>query len=76
MELSAAGQSSSIESSNSGPTCSASSSSSGPAAAGDSFGSEAEDSWEPGQQVNVRVISLLSRLKLPRPSDFTQKYVV
>ena len=48
MESSAAGLSSSIESSNSGPTCSASSSS-GPAAAGDSFGSEAEDSWEPGQ---------------------------
>ena len=35
------------------------SSSSGPAAV-DSSGSELEDSQEPGQEVNVRVVSLLS----------------
>ena len=32
-----------------------------------------EDSQEPGQDVDVRVVSLLSWLKSPRPSDFAQK---
>ena len=54
MESSTAGLSSS---SDSGP-----SSSSGPAAV-NSSGSEPEDSQEPGQEVDVRVVSLLSRLK-------------
>ena len=66
MESSTAGPSSSIESSDSGPNTS--SSSSGPAAV-DSSGSESEDFQEPGQ-VDIRVISLLSRLKSPRLSDF------
>ena len=66
MESLTAGPSGSIESSNSGPSIS---SGSGPAAV-DSPGSEPEDSQEPGQEVDVRVISLLSRLKSPRPSDF------
>ena len=48
------------------------SSSSGPAAV-DSSGSELEDSQEPGQEVDVRIVSLLSWLKPPRPSDFAQK---
>ena len=60
MESSTAGPSSSMESRDSGPSTS---SSSGPAAV-DSFGSEPEDSQEPGQEVNVRVVSS------PRPSDF------
>ena len=67
MELSAAGPSNSIESSDSGP----STSSSGPAAF-DSSRSEPEDSQDPSQEVNVRVASLLSRLKSPRPSDFVR----
>ena len=53
----------------SGPSTS---SSSGPAAV-DSSGSELEDSQEPVQAVDVRVVSLLSRLKSPRPSDFARK---
>ena len=68
MELSAAGPSNSIESSNSGPS---SSSSSGPAAFNSSR-SEPEDSQEPGQEVDVQVASLLSWLKLPKPSDFVR----
>ena len=68
MESLAAGLSNSIESSDSGPS---SSSSSGPAAF-DSSRSEPEDSQEPSQEVNVRVASLLSRLKSPRPSDFAR----
>ena len=64
MESSAAGPSNSIESSNSGP----STSSNGGPAAFDSSRSEPE----PGQKVDVQVISLLSRLKSPRPSDFAQ----
>ena len=66
MELWTAGPSSSIESRDSGPSTSGSS---GPAAV-NSFGSEPEDSQEPGQEVDVQVVSLLSRLKSPRPSDF------
>ena len=66
----AAGLSNSIESSDSVSVPSASSSS-GPATV-DSFGCEPEDSQEPGQQVNARVGSLLSKIKLPRPSDFAQ----
>ena len=69
MESSTAGPSSSIESSDSGPSTS---SSSGPAAV-DSSGREPEDSQEPSQEVDVRVVSLLSRLKSPRPSDFARK---
>ena len=69
MESSTAGASSSIESSDSGPS---SSSSSGPAAI-DSSGSEPEHSQEPSQEIDVRVVSLLSRLKSPRPSDFAKK---
>ena len=53
MESSTAGLSSSIESRYSGP--STSTSSSGPAAV-DSSGSEPEDSQEPGQEVDVRVV--------------------
>ena len=64
-ESSTASPSSSIESSDSGPNTS---SNSGPSAV-DSSGSEPEDSQEPGQEVDVRVISLLSRLKSPSPSD-------
>ena len=52
MELLTAGPSCSIESSDSGPSTS---SNSGPAAV-DSSGSEPEDSREPGQEVNIRVI--------------------
>ena len=65
MESLTAGPSSS---SNSRPSTS---SKSGPAAV-DSSGSEPEDSQEPGQEVDVRVASLLTRLKLPRPSDFAR----
>ena len=65
MESSAADPSNSIESTDSGPSTS---SSSGPAAV-DSSRSEPGDSQEPGQEVDVRVASLLTRLKLPRPSD-------
>ena len=72
MEPSTAGPSSSKESSNSGPSTS---SSSGPAAV-DSSGSERKDSQEPGQEVEVEVVSLLSRLKLPRPSDFVWKHKI
>ena len=72
MESLAAGPSNSIESSNSGPSTS---SSSGPAAF-DSSRSEPEDSQEPSQEVNIRVASLLSRLKSPRPSDFTQNVLI
>ena len=68
MESSTAGPSSSTESSDNGPT----SSSSGPAAV-DSSGSEPEDYQEPGQEVDVHVVSLLSRLKSPRHSDFARK---
>ena len=68
MELSAAGPSNSIESTDSGPSTS---SSSGPAAF-DNSRSEPEDSQEPGQEVDVRVASLLSRLKSPKPSDFAR----
>ena len=68
MESLAAGASNTIESSDSRPSTS---SSSGPAAF-DSSRSESEDSQEPGQEVDVRVASLLSRLKSPRPSDFAQ----
>ena len=68
MESSAAGLSNSIESSDSGPSTS---SGSGPAAF-DSSRSEPEDSQEPGKEVDVLVASLLSRLKLPRPSDFAR----
>ena len=68
MEPSTAGPSSSIESSDSGPSTSSSSS---PAAV-DSSRSEPEDSQEPSQEVDVRVVSLLSRLKSPRPSDFAR----
>ena len=66
MESSTADPSSSIDSGSS------TSSSSGPAVV-DSSGSELEDSQEPGQEVNVRVVSLLSKLKSPRPSDFVRK---
>ena len=66
MESLTAGPSSTIESSDSRPSTS---SSSGPAAV-DSPRSEPEDSQEPGQEVNIQVVSLLSRLKLPRPSAF------
>ena len=66
MGSSTVGQSSS---SDSGPSTS---SSSGPAAV-DSSGSELEDSQEPGQEVDVRVVSLLSWLKPPRPFNFVQK---
>ena len=66
MESSTVGPSSS---SDSGPSTS---SSSGPAAV-DSSGSELEDSQEPGQEVDVRVVSFLSWLKSPRLSDFVQK---
>ena len=64
-----------IESSTVGPSSSSdsrpsTSSSSGPATI-DSSGSE--DSQEPGQEVDVRVVSLLSWLKSPRPSNFAQK---
>ena len=69
MESSTAGPSSSIESSNSGPSTI---SSSGPAAV-DSSRNEPEDSQEPGQKVDIQVVSLLSKLKSPRPSDFTRK---
>ena len=68
MKSSAAGPSNSIESSDNG---SSTSSSSGPAAF-DSSRSEPEDSQELGQEVDIRVASLLSRIKSPRPSDFTQ----
>ena len=60
MESSAAGPSNSIESSTS--------ISSGPAAF-DSSRSEPQDSQEPGQEVDIRV---LSRLKSPRPFDFVR----
>ena len=66
MESSTAGPSSS---SDSGPSTS---SSCGPAAV-DSSRSKLEDSQEPGQEVDVRVVSLLNRLKSPRPSNFAQK---
>ena len=66
MESSTAGPSTS---SDSGPSIS---SSSGPAAV-DSSGSKPEDSQEPGQEVDIQVVSLLSRIKSPRPSDFAQK---
>ena len=66
MESSTVGLSSS---SDSGPSTS---SNSGPAAV-DSSGSKLEDSQEPGHEVDVRVVSLLSWLKSPRPSDFAQK---
>ena len=66
MESSTVGPSSS---SDSGPSTS---SSSDPAAV-DSSRSELEDSQEPGQDVDVRVVSLLSWLISPRPSDFAQK---
>ena len=66
MESSTAGPSSS---SNSRPSAS---SKSGPAAV-DSSGNEPEDSQEPGQNVDVQVVSMLSRLKSPRPSDFVRK---
>ena len=62
-------ESSTVGPSSSGPSTS---SSSGQAAV-DSSGSELEDSQEPGQDVDVRVVSLLSWLKSPRPSDFAQK---
>ena len=52
------------ESSASGP------SSSGPAAV-DSSESERDDSQEPSQEV---VVSLLSKLRSPRPSDFVRKW--
>ena len=65
MELSATGPSSS----DSRPSTS---SSSGPAAV-DSSGSKPEDSQQPGQEVDIQVVSLLNRLKLPRPSDFARK---
>ena len=70
MESSAAGPSNSIESSDSRPSTS---SSSGPAAFNSSR-SEPEDSQEPSQELDVRVTSLLSRLKLPMPSvsDFVR----
>ena len=67
MELLAAGPGSSIEASDSRPSAS---SSSVPAAV-DSLGSKPEDPQEPTQQVDVRVVSLLSRVKSPRPSDLT-----
>ena len=51
------------ESSASGPN------SSGPAAV-DSSESERDNSQEPGQEV---VVSLLSKLRLPKPSDFVRK---
>ena len=66
MGSSTAGPSSS---SDSGPSTS---SSSGPAAV-ESSGSKPEDSQESGQEVDVQVVSLLSWLKSPRPSDFAQK---
>ena len=66
MESSTVGPSSS---SDSGPSTS---SSSGPAAV-DSSGNEPEDSPEPGQEVDIRVISLLSRLKSLWLSDFARK---
>ena len=69
MEWSTAGPSNSIESSDSRPSTS---SSSDPAAV-NSSGSEPKDSQEPSQEVDVRVVSLLSRLKSPRPSDFARK---
>ena len=56
--------------SDSGPSIS--SSSSDPAVV-DSSGNEPEDSLEPVQEVDVRVVSLLRRLKSPRPSNFAQK---
>ena len=59
MKSSTASPSNTIESSDIGPSIS---SSSGPAAV-DSSGSEPEDSQEPGQVVDVQVVSLLSRLK-------------
>ena len=68
MESSAAGPSNSIESSDNGSSTSSSSGS----AAFDGSRSEPENSQEPGQEVNVRVALLLSRLKSPRPSDFTR----
>ena len=64
MKSSAAGPSNSIESSDSRP----STSSNGGPAAFDSSRSEPE----PGQEVDVRVIPLLSRLKSLRPSAFAQ----
>ena len=67
MESSVSGLSSSIESSNSAP--SASSSSNGPADV-NIFGSEPEDSQEPGQQVDVLSCFNIEQAKLPRPSDF------
>ena len=66
MESSLASPSSS---SDSGPSTS---SSSGPAAV-DSSGSEPEDSQETGEEINVRVVSLLSKLKSPSPFDFARK---
>ena len=58
-ELSTAGPSSTmLDSSDSGPGTSSSSGS----AAVDSFRNEPEDFQEPGQQVDIRVVSLLSRL--------------
>ena len=66
MESSTAGPSSSTEFSASGP------SSSGPAAI-DSSESERDYSQEPRQEGAAQVVSLLSRLKAPRPSDFARK---
>ena len=68
MESSTVGPSNSIESSDSGPSTIvvvAQQLSTAPK-------SEPEDSQEPGQEVGVRVASLLSRLKSPRPSDFAR----
>ena len=69
MESLTAGPTRSIESTNSG--LSSSSSSSGPVAV-DSSESVPEDSQELGQEVYIRVVSLLSRLKSPKPSDLLQ----
>ena len=67
MELLTAGQSNSIESSNIRP---GTTSSSGPVPVHTSR-SEPEDSQKASQDMDVQAISLLRRLKLPRPFDFT-----
>ena len=79
MESSTAGPSSNTESRDSGHSSSSSSSSSGPAAV-DSFRSEPEDSQEPGQEVNVRVISdfprnVLYMFVIVRKEHFVEKKV-
>ena len=63
MESSTAGLSSNmLDSSDSGPTSSSTSISSSGIAAVDGFRSEPENFQEPGQEVDVRVVSLFSRL--------------